>query len=103
MTAREIAIGEHRLAEMLELAAHDGARRALHELGLGDEDAPADVRELRSLLEVWRDFKKTVRRTAWKTATRWAIWLLLAALIYAAGAHQSPLAGWLQYLRPSAD
>jgi Family of unknown function (DUF6127) len=103
MTAREIVIGESELVRLLERAAHDGARRVLHELGLADENAPGDLRELRGLLEGWRDFKKTVRRAAWKTITRWVIWLLLAVLFYAAGAHQSPLADWLRQLQPGAE
>ena len=103
MTAREIVIGEPELVLLLERAAHDGARRVLHELGLADEDAPADLRELRGLLDGWRDFKKTVRRTFWKTLARWTVWLALAALVYAAGAHQSPLAEWIRQLQPGAE
>jgi hypothetical protein len=96
-------IGEPELVLLLERAAHDGARRVLHELGLADENAPADLRELRGLLDGWRDFKTTVRRTFWKTATRWAVWLLLAALFYAAGARQGPLADWIRYLQPGGE
>jgi hypothetical protein len=52
--------------EMLENAAKAGAAEALRELGLHDEAAADDVRALRSLLDAWRD----ARRTAWQTAIK---------------------------------
>lgn len=52
------------LESILERAAEKGAQKALHSLGLQDDDAPQDVAELRSLLEAWRDVRKTMLRTA---------------------------------------
>ena len=51
------------LEEMLDRAAKMGARQALCDLGLSDMDAASDIKELRSLLDSWRDTKKSI----WKT------------------------------------
>lgn len=48
------------LRAMLEKAAEDGARRALAGVGLHDEDAADDVRDLRSLMADWRTVKRGV-------------------------------------------
>jgi hypothetical protein len=64
------------LEAMLERAAEKGAQKALHSLGLQDDDAPKDVAELRSLLDAWRD----VRQTMLKTATGMITAFLLGAL-----------------------
>lgn len=47
------------LRKMLEQAAELGAKRALHSVGLQDEEAGNDVRELRGLLDSWRGAKRT--------------------------------------------
>ena len=51
------------LQALIERAAEAGARRALVNVGLHDEDAGKDVQELRGLLETWRDTKRTVTQT----------------------------------------
>lgn len=51
------------LEEMLDRAAKKGAKQALRDLGLSDLDAANDIKELRSLLDSWRDTKKSI----WKT------------------------------------
>ena len=48
---------------MMEKAAECGAKRALRSIGLQDETAMADVRDLRSLLDAWRVTKRTVLTT----------------------------------------
>jgi len=50
------------LTAMVEKAAEEGAKRALP-IGLQDETAMSDVRDLRSLLDAWRLAKKTVLTT----------------------------------------
>lgn len=57
------------LQQLIENAAEAGAERALAKVGLHDENAGHDVRELRSLLETWRDTKKTVSQTIARTIT----------------------------------
>jgi len=69
MTEQEIEI-------LIDRAARQGARQALKDIGLSDEEAYGDVQELRSLLETWRDTKKTVGQTITKMVTT----ALLAAL-----------------------
>lgn len=51
------------LEAMMDRAAKKGARQALCDLGLSDMDAASDIKELRSLLDSWRDTKKSI----WKT------------------------------------
>lgn len=54
------------LEAMLDRAARRGAREALRSLGLQDEEAHKDIIEMRSLLEAFRDTKKSI----WTTAVR---------------------------------
>lgn len=69
------------LEDLLDRAAEKGAERALVHLGLEGPHAAQDIRELRDLLEAWRD----ARRTAWRTVIRVATTsLLVVALLGAA-------------------
>ena len=61
---------------MLQKAAAYGARKALADIGLHDEDAAADVRDLRTLLETWRDAKQTALKTFIGWLTKGALILL---------------------------
>jgi len=63
--------------EYLELAAERGAKRALADVGLVDEEAASDIRDLRSLLGAVR----IARRTAWQTVVRLITTGLILALI----------------------
>lgn len=63
--------------DLLRQAAHDGAREALAAVGLHDDDAAADLRDLRGILEAYR----MARRTIWQTAIKVTTTALLAALI----------------------
>jgi len=69
MTEQEIEV-------LIDRAAREGAKQALRNIGLSDEEAYDDVKELRSLLETWRDTKKTVGQTIARLFTT----ALLAAL-----------------------
>jgi hypothetical protein len=60
---------DNALELLLRDAAHKGARQVLKEIGLADEDAVVDVRELRGLLEAWRSAKKTAGQTVIKMLT----------------------------------
>lgn len=57
------------LKRIIEEAAEAGARKALTQIGLHDEAAGTDVKELRSLLELWRDTRRTVVQTITRTIT----------------------------------
>ncbi|APZ43121.1 DUF6127 family protein [Acidihalobacter ferrooxydans] len=64
--------------ELLDRAAERGAERCLAHLGLENGSAAKDIRELRDLLEAWRD----ARRTAWQTIIKVVTTALLAALFF---------------------
>jgi hypothetical protein len=66
--------------ELLSRAAERGAERVLAHLGLENGRAARDIGELRSLLEAWRD----ARRTAWQTAVKVITTGILAALLVGA-------------------
>ena len=67
------------LEEMLDNAARRGAKEALRSIGLLDDDAAKDIIEMRSLLEAWRDTRKSVWATIVKVTT-------VALLTFIAGA-----------------
>ena len=54
------------LEAMLDRAARRGAKEALKSLGLQDDDAHKDLHEMRTLLEAYRDTKKSI----WSTVVR---------------------------------
>ena len=64
---------------MLAKAARRGAKEALRSIGLLDDDAARDIIEMRSLLEAWRDTRKSVWSTIVKVTT-------VALLTFIAGA-----------------
>ena len=68
MTEAEIEV-------LIEKCAERAAEKALLKIGLSDESAYDDVRELRGLLEAWRDTKKTVGQTI----ARWVTTAILVA------------------------
>lgn len=47
------------IARLLDEAAEKGAKRALETLGLHDEQAGNDIRDLRTLIDGWRQAKKS--------------------------------------------
>lgn len=48
---------------LLEKASERGAESALRKIGLHDDQAGKDIQEVRSLLESWRDTKRTISQT----------------------------------------
>lgn len=66
--------------DLLDRAAERGAERVLAHLGLENGHAARDIRELRGLIEAWRD----ARRTAWLTAVKVVTTGILAALLVGA-------------------
>lgn len=66
------------MAKLVEQSAELGARKALRDIGLSDEDALSDVSELRGLLDSWRSTKKTVARTVIQAVTTLVLGGLLA-------------------------
>ncbi len=71
------------LETLLESAAERGAKKALERVGLHDEEAPGDVRDLRGLLDAWR----TVRTSILSTVGKAIAVAILAALAFKSGAY----------------
>ena len=71
---------EAEMEAMVEKAAIAGARKALREVGLSDDDANSDVKELRNLLDSFRSAKRTVGKTLVQALTT----VFLAALMVGA-------------------
>lgn len=63
--------------ELLDRAAERGAERCLAYLGLENGSVAKGIRELRDLLEAWRD----ARRTAWQTTIKVVTIGILAVLL----------------------
>ena len=63
--------------KLLEDAAGRGAKRAMADVGLDGEDAAADIRELRGLLEAFN----TAKKTAWQTMVKMATTAFVLALV----------------------
>ena len=75
--ANEEGASVEAIYSLIDHAAEEGALRVLRQIGLQDDDAGNDIHELRSLLEAWRDTKKTVRQTL----ITWLIRLFVGCLI----------------------
>lgn len=74
-----VTITPEELEAMLDRAAKRGARAALEELGLHDENAGRDIEDMRELLASWRD----ARRTAWRTIIKWVTTATLGFIVLA--------------------
>jgi hypothetical protein len=75
----QITITNDELEEMLDRAARKGAKQALASIGLLDDTAQKDITEMRSLLEAWRDTRKSIWTTVIRITTT-------AVLVFIAGA-----------------
>jgi len=75
----QITITNDELEAMLDRAARKGAKEALRSIGLLDDSAQKDIVEMRSLLEAWRDTRRSIWTTAIKVTT-------VAVLTFIAGA-----------------
>ena len=75
----EVKLSPEELEEMLDRAARRGAKEALRSIGLLDDDAHKDIAEMRSLIEAWRDTRKSI----WSTITKL---VTVAVLTFIAGA-----------------
>lgn len=73
-------ISDEELKSILREAAEWGAKRALADIGLHDDEAGSDVKELRDLLETWRDAKRTALRTAISWMTKGFLILIIGGV-----------------------
>jgi len=74
----QITITSQELEAMIDRAARKGAKEALASIGLLDDSAK-DITEMRSLLEAWRDTRKSIWTTVIRICTT-------AVLVFIAGA-----------------
>ena len=73
-------LDEARLVVLLNRAAEHGARKALLDIGLQDEDAGRDIHDLRKLIDDWRACKNTVFQTLLKASTLAVLSFIAAAV-----------------------
>jgi hypothetical protein len=77
----EFIITKCELELLLEQASKEGAKQALTELGLHDENAPTDIRDLRELLKAFRMAKKDTFRILVKCIVIGFVTILTAGFI----------------------
>jgi hypothetical protein len=77
---QSITLRPEDLDDLLTRAAERGTERCLAHLGLENGHAARDIRELRDLLEAWRE----ARHTAWQTIIKVATTGLLAVILVGA-------------------
>ncbi len=78
--SRVLSLRPEDLDELLTQAAEKGAERALAALGLENGHAAKDVRDLRGLIEAWRQ----ARQTAWQTLIKLVTTGILVILLVGA-------------------
>jgi len=64
-----MSVTPEELEDMLDRAAKKGAAEALRSLGLQDESAANDIRDMRNLIDAWRMTKKSIWATTVKLGT----------------------------------
>ena len=77
----DIKLTTEELEEMLDRSAKRGANLVLRELGLQDETAAVDIREIRSLLDTWRQTRLSIWNTFVKITTI-AVFTFIGAAIW---------------------
>lgn len=63
--------------QQLRTIVREETRSALKEVGLADDNAGDDVRDLRSLITDWRSLKKTIWNTVARVGTMFVLGLLM--------------------------
>jgi hypothetical protein len=81
LTMSEIKLTTEELEDMLDRSAKRGAKLVLRELGLQDETAAVDIREIRSLLDTWRQTRLSIWNTFVKITTI-AVFTFIGAAIW---------------------
>jgi hypothetical protein len=81
LTMSDIKLTTEELEDMLDRSAKRGAKLVLRELGLQDETAAVDIREIRSLLDTWRQTRLSIWNTFIKITTI-AVFTFIGAAIW---------------------
>ena len=69
------SLTDDQLERMLERSAKRGAAEALRAIGLSDESAGPDIREIRDLLSAW----KATKRAVWTQVIKLFVTLMVVA------------------------
>ncbi len=64
----------------LRKAIREEMKSVLKEIGLHDDDAGDDVRDLRVLIKDWREMKRAI----WQTVARWGTMIVLGLMTFGA-------------------
>jgi hypothetical protein len=83
----EFILTKCELGQILEQASKNGAKMALSELGLHDDNAPTDIRDLRELLKAFRMARKDSFRICVKWIVVGIMTLITAGFISLLGNH----------------
>lgn len=75
-------LSKDEIQELVEEAAKLGAKKALYDIGLHDDQAGHDVKELRSLLDSWRSAKTVAWKAVVQTLTVGFLSLLAVGLYF---------------------
>ena len=78
----KIVLSQVELEALIDSAAKKGAKEALESVGLHDESAGGDIRDLRSLIDGWRTVKKTALRSTVQVFTIAILGLLSIGLTW---------------------
>jgi len=70
------------LEALLNKVAKRAVKEAMRELGLEEATAAEDMRELRGLLDAWRDTKRTIRQSIVGLISKAFAGLVLVALAF---------------------
>lgn len=70
------------LEALLNKVAKRAVKEAMRELGLEEATAAEDMRELRGLLDAWRDTKRTIRQSIVGMISKAFMGLVLVALAF---------------------
>lgn len=80
-----ISLTNEELENLFERASQEGARKALAELGLHDEKAGADIKDLRALIGSYRFIKIAVWKTLLDKLITFVVLCFLAGLAVKCG------------------
>ena len=67
---------------LIARAAKAGAKEALRDIGLQDDNAIHDLKELRDLLDSWREIRRSVAHTAIKIITMAVLGALVTGMYF---------------------
>lgn len=80
-----MSMSEKQLEEMMERAAEAGAKKALHLVGLDDDNAVHDIKSLRSWIKATNLMKSTALKSSVAIITKLILLSIVLGFMYLAG------------------